>query len=299
MAKSLNRVSVLGVGTIGTQIVMLTAKAGYQVLAYDVRGRGTLEHSLRHAQGIERLVPADTWPTCLKNVQEFSNLKEALGDTDLIIEAVPENLDLKRSIWEEIGKVADSEAIFATNSSSIPVSHLEDYGGRPEKSLNLHFYLGMEMADVMSGSRTLPEVVKIGSEWIRSLGLVPLTVSKEILGFCFNRVWRAIKREVLYMWGEGYVDFRDIDRAYMIFNHMQPESDAFGPFSFMDKIGLDVIYDIEMVYYRDSGDPKDHPPRALKDKIEKGELGVKTGKGFYTYPNPEYLRSDFLRPKGS
>jgi 3-hydroxybutyryl-CoA dehydrogenase len=95
------------------------------------------------------------------------------------------------------------------------------------------------------------------------------------------------------MWADGYVDFRDIDRAWMKFtgNDKLP-----GPFGLMDNVGLDVIYDIEMVYYNNSKDPKDHPPKALKEKIEKGELGVKTGKGFYTYPDPEYLHNDFLKP---
>jgi 3-hydroxybutyryl-CoA dehydrogenase len=115
-------------------------------------------------------------------------------------------------------------------------------------------------------------------------------VKKEILGFCFNRVWRAIKRETLHMWAGGYVDFRDIDRAWMVFTGMNV-----GPFGFMDAVGLDVVYDIEMVYYGESADPKDHPPQALKDKLERGELGVKTGKGFYAYPDPEFIRSDFMK----
>ena len=115
-------------------------------------------------------------------------------------------------------------------------------------------------------------------------------MNKELLGFCFNRVWRAIKRETLYMWGNGFVDFQDVDRAWMVFTGMKE-----GPFALMDKVGLDVIWDIEMVYYNDSKDPKDHPPQALRDKIERGELGVKSGKGFYTYPNPAFLSPDFFK----
>jgi len=119
---------------------------------------------------------------------------------------------------------------------------------------------------------------------------VPLTVKKEIFGFCFNLVWRTIKREALHMWAEGFVYFTDIDRAWMIF-HGTPV----GPFGLMDRVGLDVVYDIEAVYFNESKDPKDRPPDALKAKIEQKELGVKTGKGFYTYPDPEFLRSDFLK----
>ena len=149
--------------------------------------------------------------------------------------------------------------------------------------------MGKNMVDIMGGTKTTREVLETGKDWIRSIGCVPLTVRKESLGFCFNRVWRAIKRETLYMWAEGIVDFRDIDRAWMIFTGMPR-----GPFGLMDNVGLDVVYDIEMVYFNESRDPKDHPPDALKEKIERQELGFKTGKGFYTYPDPEYGKAEFL-----
>jgi 3-hydroxybutyryl-CoA dehydrogenase len=92
------------------------------------------------------------------------------------------------------------------------------------------------------------------------------------------------------MWAGGYVDFRDIDRAWMIFTKMSR-----GPFGIMDAIGLDVVYDIEMIFYNESKDPKDHPPRELEEMIDRKELGVKTGKGFYIYPNPEFGKPDFLK----
>lgn len=141
------------------------------------------------------------------------------------------------------------------------------------------------------GSQTTPQVLQAGYNFIASLGMVPLKVNKELLGFCFNRVWRAVKKETLYMWANGFVDHRDVDRAWMIFNQT-----PWGPFALMDVVGLDVIYDIEMFYYNDSGDPRDHPPQALKDMVDAGKLGVKSGKGFYTYPDPEFARQDFLNP---
>ncbi len=110
------------------------------------------------------------------------------------------------------------------------------------------------------------------------------------LGFCFNPVWRAIKRQTLYMWGNDFVNFQDIDRAWMIFTGM-----PYGPLFLMDQVGLDVVWDIEMAYYNDSKDPKDHPPQALKEKIGRKELGLKTGKGFYTYPNPEFAKEGFIK----
>ena len=217
-----------------------------------------------------------------------------IKDADLVVEAVTEDLETKREVFKEMGENAPAKTVFASNSSSIPISRMEEPSGRPEGCMNIHFYLplqGMNMVDLMPGTKTSPEVMQKGEEWIRSIGFVPLRVKKEILGFCFNCVWRAIKKQALYMWANDFVDFRDIDRAWSIFSGMKV-----GPFALMDTVGLDTVYNIEMVYYDDSKDPRDKPPDALKEMIEKGELGVKSGKGFYTYPNPEFLEPDFLSP---
>ena len=297
MSKPLNRVAVIGTGTLGTQIALLAAHSGYQVKIYDVR-EGAFKETLEtlrsdlQAKGKEPFVPWDRWDVCQAAIQELTDLGEAVKEAELVVEAVLENLELKRQVFAELGRKAPPEAILATNSSSMPVSRMEESSGRPEKCLNIHFYMilaGMNMADVMGGTCTSPEVIEKGIAWVRSLGCIPLTVKKELLGFCFNRIWRAIKREALYMWSNGFVDFRDVDRGWMVFTGMEA-----GPFALMDKVGLDVIYDIEMVYYRDSNDPKDKPPDALLRMIERGDLGVKSGKGFYTYPDPEFARPDFM-----
>jgi len=122
--------------------------------------------------------------------------------------------------------------------------------------------------------------------------MIPLLVKRESTGFIFSRVWRAIKKESFQTVDEWVASVEDVDRAWMIVTKY-----PIGPFGTMDQVGLDVVRDIEMVYYRNSKDPKDHPPEALKQKIDRGELGVKTGKGFYSYPDPEYLRDDFLSTK--
>ena len=239
-------------------------------------------------------MPVEDWQKASSNVILTKDLGEAVRGADLVIEAVPEVLELKRSIWGEIDLLAPQETLLATNSSSIPVSRIESATQRPEKCVNLHFYqpaLGMNMADVMGGTQTTAETIETVKEFVRSIGCLPLVVKKEILGFCFNSVWRAIKKRTLYMWGDGFVDFRDIDRAWMVFTGMRQ-----GPFGLMDLVGLDVVHDIEMSYYHDSKKPEDIPPRALQEMIEKNELGVKTGKGFYTYPHPEYADPGFLKP---
>ncbi|MFO7459711.1 MAG: 3-hydroxyacyl-CoA dehydrogenase NAD-binding domain-containing protein [Desulfatiglandales bacterium] len=295
----LKKVAVVGTGILGTQIAMIAAHRGYKVKVYDPQ-EGAFQQTYKKirtdlkTKKVKPIIPWSEWAACAQAVGQVTDLGKAVKDADLVIESIPENFELKTAIFKELGEKAPSRAILATNSSSMPVSRFENVSGRPERCLNIHFYFplqGINMVDLMGGTRTLPDVLKKGADWIRSIGFIPLTVNRELLGFCFNRVWRAIKREVLYMWGNGFVDFQDIDRAWMVFTGMKE-----GPFALMDKVGLDVVWDIEMVYCNDSKDPKDHPPTALKEKIERGELGVKSGRGFYTYPNPAYLSQGFLTP---
>ncbi len=298
MTEKISRVAVVGTGILGSQIATLSACFDYDVTAYD-SDKASFERSLKdlgsliESRGVTPVVSVEEWEKGAGKVRVCTELREAVRDADLIIEAVPEDLELKREVFKKIDALAPPKAILATNSSSIPISRIEGVTTRSDRCLNLHFYfpaLGANMVDIMGGKETTAEIMESGKVWIHSVGCVPLTVNKEILGFCFNRVWRAIKRETLYMWAEGFVDFRDIDRAWMIFTGMSQ-----GPFGLMDNVGLDVVYNIEMVYYNESKDPKDHPPDALKAKVDQKELGRKTGKGFYTYPDPEYSTPDFLK----
>jgi len=298
MGQEIKKVAVIGTGALGTQIAVQAAHFGCEVSAYDEdkesfhRAHENLRSVLSKAVGTPIFTP-ELWEKEVEKVRLYTEMADALRDAELVIEAVPEDMDLKRKVFQEIDGLAPANAILATNSSSIPVSKIESATSRPEKCLNTHFYfpvLGTTMVDIMSGTKTTPETLEAGKAWIRSIGCIPLTVKKEILGFCFNRVWRAVKRETLYMWAEGFVDFRDVDRAWMIFTGM-PQ----GPFGLMDNVGLDVVYNIEMVYFNESKDPKDHPPKALKEMVDRNDLGRKTGKGFYTYPHPEYEDSGFLK----
>ena len=296
--QGIKQVAIIGTGTMGVLIALTTVYYGGQVKTFDPDEKSfdrvmDMIHKRIANSARKTAPPFENMEEGARKVKRCKSLEEAVRDADLVIEAVPENLELKRKMFEQIDRLAPSEAILATNSSSIPVSKIESATNRPEKCLNIHFYaldLGKNLVDLMGGTRTSPETMEAGRKWILSIACVPLSVKKELLGFCFNRIWRAIKRESLHMWAGGHADFRDIDRGYMIWNGVSQ-----GPFALMDQVGLDVVYGIEMVYYNESQDPKDHPPQALKDMIDRNELGVKTGRGFYTYPNPEYKDPDFLK----
>lgn len=146
------------------------------------------------------------------------------------------------------------------------------------------------MVKLMAGAATTDETMEWARHFARTLGLTPLMVRKKSTGFVFNRVWQAIKKGCLHLVDDGVASCEDVDRVWMIAYGM-----PIGPFGLMDMIGLDVVRDIELVYYSESRDASDAPPRLLLEKIARGELGVKTGQGFYNYLQPAFQTSGCLQ----
>ena len=279
MGESITNISVIGAGYMGRQIIEKSALYGYNINVFDVSPEG-LEDFIN---GIKK----KTYEKKTRiEIMIYDNISEAVRNTDLIIETVPEKLELKREIFSQIDKSAPPNAIIATNSSSIPISKLEDVVERKDKVMNIHFYnlFTMPLADIMRGTQTSEDTFQKGKSWVESIDIMPLEVKKECYGFVLNRIWRAIKKDCLKIWAGGYADLETVDKAWPIFCQFFIKNE-YGPFKFMDRIGLDVIYDIEMSYFKNSGLPDDKPPDNLKEMVDKKELGVKTGKGFYHYEN--------------
>jgi len=277
MGEEIKKVGIIGAGFTGKQIAAQTALNNFIVKVYDIDPK-ILEDTKKYITGVlKRKKQLDA----IQNVSYYSDLDKVLEDVDLVIEAVPENLELKRKVFSQIDSSAPAKTIIATNSSSYPVSRIESAVKRRDKVLNIHFYPPIPtrlMVDIMRGSETSDETFEIGKNWIINIGCEPLIVKKECFGFVFNRIWHVVKKECLKMWAGGYADIEVIDTAWKIFTGMK-----LGPFTMMDGIGLDVAYAVEMSYYEESGDPKDKPPHAFKEMVERGDLGLKTGKGFYTW----------------
>lgn len=294
----IRKIAVIGAGTMGVQIAAQIANHGYRVTLYARRAE-KLQRSLQHLADLLKgagRIPAPALEKWLKGAEKIdlcTDLREALREADLTVEAVSEDLALKRQIFARMDALAPERAILSTTSSTVPVSWIENATQRPARCLNLHFYqtpLLVNMVDIMEGTRTAPEVSETAERFIQSIGCIPLVVRQERLGFGFPRILHAVYQQALSLWAGGVMDFRDLDRAWMIFTGMPR-----GPFGTMDAVGLDVLYDLLMVYYKESRSPKDRPPRALRDKIDRRELGMKSGRGFYSYPDPEYARPDFLK----
>ena len=296
---TIERVAVIGAGTMGRQISLQIARNGLPVALYDsaagvIEAARAAHHEIVAAWGATGVVAPKNERQILARLRYETDPVGAVEEADLAIEAVPERIETKRAVFAQLDQICSPTAIIATNSSSIRVSLLEDATGRPEQVANLHFYIPVwerPLVEIGGGRRTSEATIDALTIFARRIGMLPLYVRKESTGFIFNRVWRAIKKETLKVVDSGVATHEDVDRAWMIMYGADQ-----GPFGLMDEIGLDVVKDIEEHYARESGDPADLPPPILTDRVARGDLGRKTGRGFYSYPDPAYAAPGFLQP---
>jgi len=293
-------VGIVGAGTQGSQIALRCVLAGREAHLFDVSS-AQLEGALLQVRSWldDRVSEAELTPeeaeSSWARLHPCETLSECVANADIVIEAVPERLELKQAVWAQIDDLAPPKTLLTTNSSSLRSSVIGRDVRRKDRTFSLNFGQPAENdhVEIMWNAHTSPESKEAALAFLDSLGFIPLVTHKEISGFSLNRIWRAVKKESLRLVDQGYCDFQDIDRgSILVFGWSQ------GPFQLMDAIGLDVIRDIELSYYAESGDESDRPPRLLEDLVAKGHLGVKTGQGFYSYPHPEFEQRGWLRKHG-
>ena len=212
------------------------------------------------------------------HVTPAADLATAAAGAWLVVEAVPERLDLKRSVFARLDELAPSDAVLATNSSSYPSSRLLDVVRRPERLVNTHFYMPPERTavEVMSCGRTGPAVVALLLRVLPAYGLQPYEVRRESVGFIYNRIWAAIKREALAVVEEGVASPQEVDELFEL-----NLGTSRGPFRRMDAVGLDVVLDIEEHYAAERPGLPEGPRRLLREMLAAGRLGDRSGGGFY------------------
>ena len=293
-------IGLVGQGTQGPMIAFRCALAGKHPYIYDVLP-GRLDEAgqkirqwLRERVSQGRLTEEEA-EAALGRVHVCRTLADCVADADLVIEVVSEKLDLKRRVWAEIDSLAPAKTILSSNTSSFRLSEMYVDVKRKDRTYTQNFQLPLEddVVEVMWGPETSEDTRRAAKTFLKSIGMIVLETKKENKGYSWNRTWRAIKKEVLRLVDQGYSDVDDLDRAFMLVLGCK-----MGPFQIMDYAGLDVIRDVEISYYEDSGDPSDKPPKILEDLVAKGHYGVKTGKGFYTYPNPDFERPGWLYKQG-
>jgi 3-hydroxybutyryl-CoA dehydrogenase len=276
-------VAVVGAGTLGRRIALMFAAHGAQVRIHD------LAEAQRHAavdyvsQNLPALAERLTG-VVPGHVSADADLAEAVHDAWLVVEAIPERLELKKQVFGQLDELSAADAILASNSSSYASRMFLDKVHRPERVLNIHFYMPPKQnaVDVMSCGETDRDVIDFVLATLPRFGLHPFEARRESTGFIFNRVWAAVKRESLEVVAEGVSTPQEVDRMFEI-----NTGSAAGPFRMMDKVGLDVVLDIEEHYCAEHPEYPEGPRRLLRSYLRKGRLGVKSGAGFYDdYPRP-------------
>jgi 3-hydroxybutyryl-CoA dehydrogenase len=279
-------VVVVGAGAMGSQIGMVCALAGYAAtitdIARDALDRAEAQLRQRMSRDVEKNRRTDAQVEEAFGRLTFStDLTTAAAQADFIIEAAVEKLEIKRRLFADLDRVAPPHAILATNSSNIVSSRIADATGRPDRVCNLHFFnpaLVMKCVEVVRGPQTSDETVTTAVEFARRLGKVPVLLDREIPGFIANRILGAVRDEAIFLLENGIASVEDIDTACRT-----ALGYPMGPFELMDLTGIDIGYLTKQDRYAESGDPKDQPSKSVSALVERGELGRKTGRGWYDY----------------
>ncbi|MCC6468443.1 MAG: 3-hydroxyacyl-CoA dehydrogenase family protein [Alphaproteobacteria bacterium] len=280
-------VAIIGAGVMGTKVAWACARAGLATRLFDSepgKAAESIERALGWSGGAERERVAS-------HLTAAPSLDAALSRVQLVFENVPEKLALKQAVHGELGRRAPADAYQGSNASSITCTPLAAASGRPERFFNLNFTdpRRERLTELMASASTAAETKTFAMAWARHIGMIPIETHREQLGYSFNRLWRVIKQEALRQIAEGYATPESIDRAWMLCFGTK-----MGPCGLMDDIGLHTILSVERIYYEASGDPRDRPPEFLEAMVKAGKLGVASGQGFYTHPDPAYRKPGFL-----
>lgn len=291
-AENIKTVVVIGAGTMGQQIAMNSVLNGRDH-DYDVILCDSFPAALEKAKAWskEYLAGRVAKGRITQEVADHVAAKLTITDdvegsaakADIIIEAIIEDLDIKRDLFSRISKVCKPDTILGTNSSNLVSSKLADVTEHPERLMNIHYFnpaLVMKLVELVRGPHTGEEAMQAAYGFAVNTGKSPIIINKEIAGFVANRINAAVTREACLLLEKGIASIQDIDTACE-----KGLGYPMGPFRLMDMTGIDVNYYVRRDRYAESGDENDKPSPLVIEKFKKGEFGRKTGKGWYEYPD--------------
>jgi enoyl-CoA hydratase / 3-hydroxyacyl-CoA dehydrogenase len=292
ISTTVNRIAVLGSGIMGHGIAQVSAMSGYSVVLRDIeqsfldKAMEKIKWSLNKLVEKEKLTQADA-DRIFARITPVIDLKQALSGADLLIEAVPEDMNVKKKVYAEVDSVADSKMLYASNTSTLPITEMAALTNRPDRFIGLHFFNPpqlMPLVEVIPGGRTNDSMVAMAMEFVKKVGKQPVLCKKDVAGFIVNRVFIPLVHEAVYCQERDNVPMSTIDSAVKF-----KMSFPMGIFELADYTGLDVIHKatVEM-HSRDSKVINPHPK--VKQLFDEKNLGQKTGKGFYEYKGDKYER---------
>ncbi len=280
----IKHVTVIGAGAMGSGIAYVSAVNGYDVAIMEPT-RELLEKGLKRIKdnvivGVNKgkLTPKQAHET-MARIKSFMDISEAVRSADLVVEAVFEEMNVKKDVFKKVDASAPAHAILASNTSSLSITEMASVTKRPTQVVGLHFFNpvpAMKLVELVMGEKTSKETRRAADEFARSLGKEPVTV-KDSPGFIVNRILGPMLNEVAYILYEGKATPEDIDKAMVLGTNM-----PMGPLRLADYVGLDIALATIETLYKAFGD-KYKPCPLLVEKVKAGHLGMKTGKGFYEY----------------
>lgn len=299
--RKIDCVFIIGAGTMGCEIGFQCARHGVRVLLYDSVPQALKQamarlQKLAQQSELDGRLKSDQTKAVLQRIEVSPDLGVA-AKADLVIECVPENVALKKRVFEQVSEYCGPETILATNTSSLVPSQLVSSCKHPENLAAFHFHLPVatsNIVDVMPHSGTDPKVVESLSAFAKRIGQIPIRYSREYHAYVFNSIFGAMQRQALDLVIQGVATFENVDRIWMGIFKM-----PIGPFGMFDNIGLDTIAEI-LNYWAEALNDDEGRKRVvfLRQWVDKGLLGTKTNRGFYSYPTPAYSQPDFLTRAG-
>lgn len=281
-----NKVAIIGVGTQGSMIAFRNAVYGKEVTAYSrnlssrERCAERIERFLEFYVQTGRLMQAEA-DQARARITYASTLEEACKDAYMVIENIPEILERKQEMFCRLAEICDDDVLLSSNTSSLLMSEICKDISPAHRAHTFQVDhddpVRNSYVEMMWNSATSEETKAAALNHYHTIGFEPIITEREIKGYSINRVWRAVKKECLKLWANGYITPSEFDRGWMSEWHTD-----IGPFKLMDLIGLDTILNIEYSYFNASGDESDRPPEAFESFVKDGNLGMKTGNGFYS-----------------
>ena len=280
----ISNIGIVGAGTMGSGISQVAALTDHDIVMQDVseeatrRGLGAINKSLQRLVDREKIT-ADAKDTAIGKIKTTTDLSD-LADCDLVIEAATENMALKLSLFEQIDKVSRPETIIASNTSSLSLTKLASVSGRPDKVIGMHFFNPvpmMALVEIIRALQTSDDTFTRVDELTRELGKTPVSV-KDSPGFVVNRMLVLIINEAVFILYEGLASADEIDAAMKL-----GAGHPMGPLALADMIGIDVCLYVMNILLEEFGDSKFRPCPLLKQMVDAGYLGKKSGKGFFDY----------------
>jgi 3-hydroxybutyryl-CoA dehydrogenase len=295
-------VAIVGSGTMGQQIGLQCAMHAYDVILYDIAPealQNARSQIKTYADGLvsQNRLTQNEAETALSRIRYTTNPQDA-AEADLLSESVPEDPVLKAKVFAQFNPICPPRAIFTTNTSTLIPSMFADATGRPAQFAALHFHgyvWDSNVVDVMPHPGTSPETVQLLLAFAKKIGQIPILLKKESYQYVFNAMLGAWNTAALKLVTDGVASVEDVDRAWM--GVMKTPIGAFG---IMDLVGLKTVWDITEYWANVTGDAQLRANAGfLKGYLDQGWLGVKSGKGFYSYPDPAYARPGFLTGEGN